>query len=235
MTDPALNTPKTPEAAQEVASIGSDSEILLLFPTPGEMQQIGPQLASAPGRHHALCGFGPIAAAARTAFLLAQHKPTRVILVGIAGAIQQRLEIGSASEFDIVSCSGIGAGTAAAHRSAAELGWQQWTAENGESIGDTIAIAPQPCRHLVSVCAASASDADVQTYLQRFPDAAAEDMEGFAVAFACQLQHVPLTIVRGISNIAGDRDKSRWRIADALDAAGQLTQQILDRMTTGTS
>jgi futalosine hydrolase len=44
-------------------------------------------------------------------------------------------------------------------------------------------------------------------------------MEGFAVALAAQRFGVRLTIVRGISNVAGDRDQSRWRLGEALTAA----------------
>jgi futalosine hydrolase len=50
----------------------------------------------------------------------------------------------------------------------------------------------------------------------------AEDMESFSVALACLACKVPLTIVRGISNQAGDRNKSRWVVAPALKAAADL-------------
>jgi hypothetical protein len=38
---------------------------------------------------------------------------------------------------------------------------------------------------------------------------------------------VPVDIVRGISNTAGDRDTSRWQVAAALEAAGRLARQIM--------
>jgi futalosine hydrolase len=47
------------------------------------------------------------------------------------------------------------------------------------------------------------------------------------VALACLLGGVPLGIVRGISNDAGDRDKSRWQIPAALTAAAELALRIL--------
>jgi futalosine hydrolase len=62
---------------------------------------------------------------------------------------------------------------------------------------------------------------------QAFPAAMAEDMEGFAVAFACRLRGVPVDVVRGISNVAGDRDKSRWEVAAAVESAGRLALQIM--------
>ena len=52
-------------------------------------------------------------------------------------------------------------------------------------------------------------------------------MEGFSVAVACQFAGIPLKVVRGISNIAGDRDKGRWRIKDAMDAAATLMLEDL--------
>lgn len=82
---------------------------------------------------------------------------------------------------------------------AQSLGWQQWPGDTGapDQIGDLL------------------------------PAAAAEDMEGFAVAMACRLRGVPLDIVRGISNAAGDRDRSHWQVSAALEAAGRLALQIM--------
>ena len=79
----------------------------------------------------------------------------------------------------------------------------------------------------MTACAASASEADVADRLRLFPAALAEDMEGYGVALACRMASVPLRIVRGISNTAGDRDKRRWRITDALEAAAALAGTIL--------
>jgi futalosine hydrolase len=80
---------------------------------------------------------------------------------------------------------------------------------------------------LLSACAASADEADVRSRLRLHPDAAAEDMEGFAVAAACRLAGVPLDIVRGISNTAGDRDTSGWQIEAACRAAAALAVMLL--------
>jgi nucleoside phosphorylase len=52
-------------------------------------------------------------------------------------------------------------------------------------------------------------------------------MEGFGVALACALERVPLAIVRGISNLVGDREPARWRIPAALAAARRLGLECL--------
>ena len=69
-----------------------------------------------------LCGFGIAAAAARTAQLIAALRPERVILVGIAGRLDDRLAIGAATLFDSVACHGIGVGSGATGAAAMRTG-----------------------------------------------------------------------------------------------------------------
>lgn len=213
---------------------------LILVPTEMERRSLEPILQPvleatlAPalplGGRPALCGFGPVAAAARTAQLLAEHAPDRVLLVGIAGRIDARLAVGDAYRFDEVACYGIGAGSGGGFVSAHALGWQQWPGDAGapDPIGDLITCGRGGgAGLLLTACAASAGADDVFLRRQAFPAAVAEDMEGFAVGVACRLRGVPLDIVRGISNIAGDRDTSRWQVAAALEAAGRLALEIM--------
>ena len=199
---------------------------LILIPTTVEAQVLEPLVGPSLDPDDdtiALCGFGLVAAAARTSQLLAMHRPDKVYLVGIAGAIGSALEAGQACAFGEVACYGIGAGTGASHQTANDMGWNQWP-----GIHDVIQLgtAKGPGR-LISVAAASGSHGDVQLRIDRFPSVVAEDMEGYSVALACQLADVPLTIVRGISNVAGDRDVSNWKINEALEAAGEQLLKVL--------
>lgn len=214
---------------------------LLLVPTELERGLIAPAVAAACGSaiRSELCGFGPVVAAARTARLIAEHRPGRVLLVGIAGRFSDRLAIGQAYVFERVACHGIGAGSGDAFVPAEAMGWKQWPGDASDAnaaIGDSLpctsgrlpdAAASARAGLLLSACAASADEADVRSRLRLHPDAAAEDMEGFAVAAACRLAGVPLDIVRGISNTAGDRDTSGWQIEAACRAAADLAATLL--------
>jgi futalosine hydrolase len=213
---------------------------LLLVPTDLERQGLVPLVASALGDDDRLelCGFGPVAAAARTAALLARHRPDRVLLVGIAGRLDDRLDLAAAYRFGHVACYGVGVGSHDGFVPAGQLGWPQWPgdpADGSPTISDVIACDPDgvtmpDAELLLTACAASATAADVLARKRAFPEAVAEDMEGFAVAFACRLAGVPLDIVRGISNTAGDRDHARWQTAAALRAAGDLAVQVIARV-----
>ncbi|MFM8734205.1 MAG: futalosine hydrolase [Pirellulales bacterium] len=211
---------------------------LVLVPTQLERGIIEPLMAAGPASsiRVELCGFGPVVAAARTAALLAEHRPSRVVLVGIAGRFDERLAIGRAYAFARVACHGIGAGTGDAHMPAEAMGWPQWPGDGldpatrlGDELPCTSSGLPAAVRAglLLSACAASAGSDDVRARLRLHPDAAAEDMEGFAVAAGCRLAGVPLDIVRGLSNTAGDRDTSAWQVEDACRAAAALVAMLL--------
>ena len=231
------------------------SQQLILVPTALELGTIQTRMlprVDPATVQFALCGFGPIAAAARAAELIATWKPQRVILVGIAGTYAGRIPLGSASCFEQVACYGVGAGTGELHRSVEQIGWAHWQSATpmsgthaddliacdalsgavaGKSgIGDSIRLAAQPAcqtrEQIITCCAASSDDRDVLLRLAMYPHASAEDMEGFGVALACALAGVPCAIVRGISNQAGDRDKSAWKIAEALQAAADLAAEV---------
>ena len=143
----------------------------------------------------------------------------------------------SAYRFGSVACYGIGVGSGDSHRSAAAVGWRQWPGDmSGDSlslpIGDDIELASwrgdaEGRKLLLTVCAASQNDSEVEMKLTAYPLALAEDMEGFGVAAACQLASVPLSIVRGISNRAGDRERRNWKVAEAMIAASELVEDLV--------
>ena len=51
-------------------------------------------------------------------------------------------------------------------------------------------------------------------------------MEGFGLALAGHLAGSRVEVVRGVSNEAGDRDTTGWRIDDALAAAAALAVEL---------
>lgn len=177
-----------------------------------------------------LCGFGLVASAAVTMQYLKSGCFQRVVLVGIAGSLQPDLTVGAAYVAESVACHGIGVGEGADFQSADQLGWKQWSGD--AAIGDVLPLnVPSECMHqssalLLSCCAASADTVDAERRRQIYPQAGMEDMEGFGVATACRLCSLPLTIIRGISNVAGDRDHTRWMSRDALVSASQLMVEI---------
>ena len=218
----------------------SDLPTLLLFPTDMERAGVGDVGGNRNGSAVAeVCGFGPVAAGARTAQLLSRIRPRRVILVGIAGTYdERRLPVGAAATFDEVVLDGVGVGQGASFKDAAGLGFAQWPGSEDtchEPVRQRLRLDPFPVsdassrnRLLVTTCVASASPSEAAARRSAYQDALAEDMEAFSVALACALHRVPVAVVRGISNVAGDREQSHWKIESAMQEALRLLQVALD-------
>lgn len=211
---------------------------LILVPTPVELDVVRSRLEDKlDGWAFQLCGFGLVASAARASRLMLRYQPERVMLIGIAGSYApDKCEVGTATRFDEVICHGIGVGSGDRFRSANQMGWDQFSGDDAEPhIGDTIALDSSFVQGipaagvLVSGCSASETPQEAQWRHRRYPQSVAEDMEGFAVATAAAMASVPLQIIRGISNLAGDRNLNQWSIADALAAASDLGFELANR------
>ena len=57
-----------------------------------------------------------------------------------------------------------------------------------------------------------------------------ENMEGAAAAHVCALYRLPFVELRGISNLIENRDRSRWRVQEAVLAAGRA---VVDAVSEG--
>lgn len=177
----------------------------------------------------ALVGFGPVAAAARTAQLLGARRPARALLLGLAGSFRAHdAPPGSALAFARVGLEGVGVGGGEQARAASQIGFAQWHDERGR-VHESLPLWAAQRGELLSVCSASASRDEARARAARHPQALAEDMEGFGVALACHLFGVPLAIVRGISNLVGERERARWDVHGALGAAHALARHTLQR------
>lgn len=226
------------------AGVSTGSPALLLFPTELERRRFQDQGGLGSGHAlQALSGFGPVVAAATVARKLALLRPRHVFLVGIAGSYDtERHPVGEALVFSQVGIDGVGAGRGADFVSPPRLGFPQWPGadpadpemETRPRADDVIALAHPVERDdglLLTTCAAAASPEEARERTERFPEATAEDMEGFGVALACASSGVPLTIVRGLSNAVGDREPAHWKIPAALAAARRALLELLELPT----
>jgi futalosine hydrolase len=66
----------------------------------------------------------------------------------------------------------------------------------------------------VTVSAVSGTLVRAEELAKKFK-ALCENMEGAAVAHVCRTYDIPFSEIRGISNIAGIRDKRKWKVKEA--------------------
>lgn len=184
-----------------------------------------------------LCGFGPIAAGVVTAQWLAHERPSEVVLLGIGGTFDPILApLGTAVEIGQITTDTVGAQRRGRVTLAAgtwelpgELGFPQVPVGLelpggliSAAVSHELDLGVAAGVGLLTVGVASGSRDTAVARRERFPGVAVEDMEGFAVALACQLVGIRCLIFRGLTNEVGDREFGNWRIDEALDSLVQL-------------
>ncbi|MGG2197469.1 futalosine hydrolase [Paenibacillus validus] len=181
-----------------------------------------------------LAGVGPAIAAARTARALASAEYGLVVSAGIGGGFIGRAEVGSLVVANEIVAADLGAQTPEGFCSLDELGFGSSRIQVDPSLtirvtealqaaGQPVYAGPVLTVSTVTGTAARALELDV-----RVPGAAAEGMEGFGVAAAALDSGVPILEIRAISNAVGPRDRTAWRIQEALDALEAASTVLLE-------
>lgn len=176
-----------------------------------------------------LAGVGPAAAAANTAMALAAAEYSLVISAGIAGGFVDRAAIASLVVASEIIAADLGAETPDGFLSVDELGFGSTRvpvdAELVSKVHNSLLKAGLQVTTgpVLSLSTVTGSHKTARELAIRIPGAAAEAMEGYGVATAAHIRGIPVLELRAISNAVGPRDRSAWRIGDALKALEQAS------------
>jgi futalosine hydrolase len=157
----------------------------------------------------AVCGVGPVEAAARAAAAIAARQPAAVLNVGVAGARE-------------IDAPGLVIGSEAVYCDADDPRWIELRAP----------AAPR----LVEAARRALPDAAVMSIgtsarVGGVGDACGvEAMEGYAVLRAAALAAVPAVEVRVVSNAVGEPDRAKWRLADARAALAAALPRLVEEL-----
>jgi hypothetical protein len=134
----------------------------------------------------ATVGVGPVQAERATSWLLGEYRPRRVLVVGVAGALDSALSVGELMVPEAV----LDAATGVVHRPHPPAG------------GCSGAAGAGPARRgqLVTVARVGPPGARPASWPA---DALAVDMETAAIAGACERSGVPWDVIRAISDLPG--------------------------------
>jgi len=164
-------------------------------------------------------GVGPAAAAAATATALAGTPYALVVSAGIAGGFQPEAPVGSLVIADEITVADLGAETPDGFLPVTELGFGTVTHRPPSAlVRDLAAATGARTGAVLTVSTVTGTAARVTELRARHPRALAEAMEGFGVAEAAAAHGIPVLELRAVSNPVGPRDRTAWRIGDALAA-----------------
>ncbi|WP_369378170.1 futalosine hydrolase [Streptomyces sp. cg36] len=172
-------------------------------------------------------GVGPAASAAATATALARAPYGLVVSAGIGGGFRPAAPVGSLVVASRIVAADLGADTPDGYLDVEELGFGRSAHLPPRALAAALAAATGAlCAPVLTVSTVTGTAARAAELAARHPGAGAEAMEGFGVAEAAALHGTPVAEIRAVSNAVGPRDRSAWRIGDALaaltDAFGKL-------------
>ncbi|MCT9078158.1 futalosine hydrolase [Streptomyces fulvoviolaceus] len=198
--------------------------ILVATAVPVERDAVARAFEGEPGVVVIAAGVGPALAAASTATALTtaalSGAPYRLVVsAGIAGGFQPHAPVGSLVVADEITAADLGAETADGFLPVTELGFGTVTHRPPEALVREVATATGArAGAVLTVSTVTGTAARATALRERHPTALAEAMEGFGVAEAAAAHGVPVLELRAVSNPVGPRDRTAWRIGDALAA-----------------
>ncbi|NGQ95824.1 futalosine hydrolase [Brevibacillus sp. SYP-B805] len=208
--------------------------VLVVTSVPAERDAVLRGLRGADGFDVLVGGVGPAAAAASTAAALAAARYGLVVCAGIAGGFAGRAEVGSLVVANEIIAADLGAQTPEGFCSLDELGFGSTRIPVDASLVNRVTAAmqaaglPVTTGPVLSVSTVTGTAATAQELAARVPGATAEAMEGYGVAAAARLSGVPILEIRAISNAVGPRDRSSWRIKEALQMLEATSTVLLE-------
>jgi futalosine hydrolase len=166
-------------------------------------------------------GVGVVNAAHAVTMAIVQKRPEAIIVCGIGGAYPSSgLAVGDVVCAEAEIYGDLGAQSPDGFLDMRALGFPV-VAGPGTTLFNELPMQLFPAGRrvrfvTVSTCTGTAG---IARELETRTGGGVENMEGAAIAHVAHLHGIPVGELRGISNIATDRDKSKWQIKDAAEAA----------------
>ncbi|MDV7214499.1 futalosine hydrolase [Streptomyces prunicolor] len=204
---------------QEGLLTTSSLRVLVATAVPAERDAVARAFTSDSRVDVIAAGVGPAAAAAATATALAGTPYDLVVSAGIAGGFQPEAPVGSLVIADEITVADLGAETPDGFVPVTELGFGTVTHRPPSAlVRDLAAATGARTGAVLTVSTVTGTAARAKELRARHPRALAEAMEGFGVAEAAAAHGIPVLELRAVSNPVGPRDRTAWRIGDALAA-----------------
>lgn len=182
-------------------------------------------------------GVGVAQAAAATVQALSDARYDLVVNAGIAGGFPGQTKVGSLVLASEIVAADLGAETADGFCRLDELSLGPARIHTDTSLvkqlenslrmrGLWVTTGP-----ILTVSTVTGTKETADEMARRISGAAAEGMEGFGVATAAQLKGLPVLEMRAVSNFVGPRNRSAWRIDEALRILEKASKVLMEVVT----
>jgi futalosine hydrolase len=183
-----------------------------------------------------ITGVGMVAAAARTSGALARTRCDLALNLGICGSFDPALSPGTVVHVVSDGMPELGAEDGDAFLSIEELGLLRGDAppfSNGRLVNAAVPVNPVlkclPAVHGITVNTVHGNERSIAATVRRFAPQI-ESMEGAGFMYACLIQAVPFAQVRAVSNMVERRNRSAWKIDEAIASLCRVAADVIERV-----
>jgi futalosine hydrolase len=173
---------------------------------------------------YCITGVGLIATTFHLQKTILAVKPDLIIQIGLAGSFTTSYSVGSAVAVKNEIIADMGVFEKDGYKDIFDLGLENsdgFPYVKGQLINNDASLlngTGLDSVNAVSVNEVSTSSEKINLYANRY-HASIETMEGAALHYVCLHHRTRFIQIRGISNYIGERDKSKWEIKKAMNAA----------------
>lgn len=182
-------------------------------------------------------GVGSIATCFALTEAISTQSPDMVIQIGIGGSFSDELAIGSAVVVKSEVIADMGVIETDGYKNIFELGLTSGNTfpykEEALINGNSELIQMTGMKAVVGITAneITTQPEKISLFKDRY-GAEIESMEGAALHYVCISKKIPFIQIRGISNLIGERNKSKWKINEAIDSSSNACIALVDKLTT---
>jgi futalosine hydrolase len=181
-----------------------------------------------------ITGVGMVAAAARTSAALARTRYDLALNLGICGSFDPALSLGTVVHVVSDGMPELGAEDGDTFLSIDELGLLRGDAppfSNGRLVNAAVPVSPVlkclPAVHGITVNTVHGNERSIAATVRRFAPQI-ESMEGAGFMYACLIQAVPFAQVRAVSNMVERRNRSAWKIDEAIASLCRVAADLIE-------
>lgn len=208
-------------------------KVLLCAATEVEIAPTVQELMTLPDDNVAILitGVGLMAATYKLMMAISSNRPDIVIQAGLAGSLDEQLSLASVVVVSSETAGDIGVVEENNFYSVFDLKLLDgeafpWTKRKLVNTSNLLSVCGLPLVEAVSVNEISTSPERIN-YYRRALSAQIESMEGAALHYVCLNENIPFLQLRSLSNFIGERDKTKWRMKEAIENLNCELQRIL--------
>ncbi len=164
-----------------------------------------------------------------------KHKYDAIIQAGIAGSFSNTLQPGQTVLVKQDCFADLGFEETLNYTPLFETGFankNEFPFTNGWLVNnnDSFFAFDLPTAKAITVNKVSDSLLQKQQFIKNF-DADIETMEGAAFHYVCLQENIPFLQIRSISNYVGERDKTKWKMKEAITNLNEALSSLIKKIT----